>query len=208
VARAYAQSGKGVDWEILNINTGSCSENYHPSSYSGTDIPKTLNNQVIQVTSHSQPTSVSVDPSSLIVVRLWLILRPPVTTDTETIKTVLYAYRDALNASSTDQVIKLYADDGIFMPQHFGTIIGSDAIRGAYDGIFSTIALAVEFEIGEVVITGSDWAFARTKSNGTTKDQANGNVSKEGNQELFVFQKVGGEWKIARYCFCTTNPPK
>ena len=26
-------------------------------------------------------------------------------------------------------------------------------------------------------------------------------------QELFVFQKVDGAWKIARYCFSTTNPP-
>jgi len=26
-------------------------------------------------------------------------------------------------------------------------------------------------------------------------------------QELFVFQKIDGAWKIARYCFCTTNPP-
>jgi hypothetical protein len=28
-----------------------------------------------------------------------------------------------------------------------------------------------------------------------------------GNQELFVFQKVAGDWKIARYCFSATNPP-
>jgi len=29
----------------------------------------------------------------------------------------------------------------------------------------------------------------------------------EANQELCVFQKVRGDWKIARYCFSTTNPP-
>ena len=30
----------------------------------------------------------------------------------------------------------------------------------------------------------------------------------EANQMLFVFRKIGGtEWKIARYCFSTTNPP-
>jgi hypothetical protein len=28
-----------------------------------------------------------------------------------------------------------------------------------------------------------------------------------GNQELFVFQKVAGDWKIARYCFSAVNPP-
>jgi uncharacterized protein (TIGR02246 family) len=124
------------------------------------------------------------------------------------IEAVLQGYREALNASSTEQVMKLYADDGIFMPQHFPTIIGSDAIRGAYNQIFSTITLTVDFNIAEVVETGSDWAFARTTSAGKTKDHASGNVSAEANQELFVPQKVDGEWKIARYCFCTTNPPK
>jgi hypothetical protein len=29
----------------------------------------------------------------------------------------------------------------------------------------------------------------------------------EANQELFVFQKIDGTWKIARYCFCL-NPSK
>jgi uncharacterized protein (TIGR02246 family) len=131
-----------------------------------------------------------------------------VSTDIEAIKAVLNSYRDALNASSSEQVMKLYAADGIFMPQHFPTIVGEDAIRGAYNGIFGTIHLTVEFQIAEVIVTGSDWAFARTTSAGTTKDQATGQVSAEGNQELFVFQKVNGTWKIARYCFCTTNPPK
>ncbi len=28
----------------------------------------------------------------------------------------------------------------------------------------------------------------------------------ETNQELFILQKLGGDWKIARYCFCTTKP--
>jgi hypothetical protein len=28
------------------------------------------------------------------------------------------------------------------------------------------------------------------------------------NQELFVFQKIDDAWKIARYCFSTTNPPR
>ena len=31
----------------------------------------------------------------------------------------------------------------------------------------------------------------------------------EANQELFVLQKMAdGDWKIARYAFSTTNPPR
>jgi uncharacterized protein (TIGR02246 family) len=126
----------------------------------------------------------------------------------EAIKAVLHGYRNALNASSTEQVLQLYTADAIFMPQHFATVIGKDAITKTYNAIFGAIALTVDFEIAEVVVTGSEWAFARTTSAGTTKDHTNGQVSADGNQELFVFQKVHGDWKIARYCFCTTNPPK
>lgn len=38
---------------------------------------------------------------------------------------------------------------------------------------------------------------------------ATGDKGPEVNQELFVFQKQdGGDWKIARYNFSTTNPPR
>jgi hypothetical protein len=40
------------------------------------------------------------------------------------------------------------------------------------------------------------------------KVHATGESSPESNQELFIFQKLGGAWKIARYCFSTTNPPR
>jgi hypothetical protein len=40
------------------------------------------------------------------------------------------------------------------------------------------------------------------------KVTATGQSSPEANQELFVFQKVANDWKIARYCFSTTNPPR
>ena len=53
-----------------------------------------------------------------------------------------------------------------------------------------------------------EWGFARTNSAGTVKVNATGGGGPEANQELFVFQKVDGSWKIARYCFSTTNPPK
>jgi hypothetical protein len=52
------------------------------------------------------------------------------------------------------------------------------------------------------------WAFARTNSAGQTAINATCESAVEGNQELFVFHKPDGDWKIARYCFSTTNPAK
>ena len=128
--------------------------------------------------------------------------------DEQAVAAALADYEKALNASNTGAVMKLYAPDGVFMPQHFPSSIGAEAVRKAYDGVFAAITLTVKFNIAEVKQVSPDWAFARTNSAGTVKINATGESSPEANQELFVFQKIAGSWKIARYCFSTTNPPK
>jgi uncharacterized protein (TIGR02246 family) len=126
--------------------------------------------------------------------------------DEKAIAAVLGRYQDALNQSSTDAVMKLYATDGVFMPQNSPSSVGAQAVRKAYDAVFDAIKLTVKFDIVEVRQLAPEWAFARTNSAGRVKVNATGETSAEGNQELFVFQKVGQSWKIARYCFSTTNP--
>jgi uncharacterized protein (TIGR02246 family) len=121
---------------------------------------------------------------------------------------VLSRYAAALNASDTDAVMQLYAVDGVFMPQHSPSSVGADAVRRAYDRVFETITLRVDFTVAEVRVIAPDWAFARTNSAGTVTLNATGATSAEANQELFVFTRVAAEWRIARYCFSTTNPPR
>ena len=129
-----------------------------------------------------------------------------VSKDIEAITSVLRDYEEALNNSSTEEAVQLYARDGVCMPQHAQSFVGIDNVRKAYDGFFKMIKFNVKFEIQEIVPVAPDWAFARTNSAGTTVVEGRGE-GHEANQELFVFHKVGGEWKIARYCFSTTNPP-
>ena len=126
----------------------------------------------------------------------------------QAVAAVLAEYQDALNQSDTDAVMKLYASDGVFMPQHFPSSVGADAVRKAYLAVFEAITLTVEFKVAEVLQIAPDWAIARTNSAGTVKVNATGDGGPEANQELFVFQKIHDTWKIARYCFSTTNPPK
>ena len=121
---------------------------------------------------------------------------------------VLAKYEDALNQSDTDAVMKLYASDGVFMPQNSPSSVGAKDVRRAYDAVFKTIKLTVQFNVAEVVELAPDWVFARTNSAGTVKTHATGAGGPEANQELFLFQKIDGSWKIARYCFSTTNPPR
>jgi uncharacterized protein (TIGR02246 family) len=128
-------------------------------------------------------------------------------TEESAIAAVLGRYQDALNASDTKAVMPLYAADGVFMPQHGPSAVGTDAVRRAYEGVFEALTLRVRFEVAEVRQVAENWAFARTNSAGTTTIHATGHTGAEANQELFVFERVEGDWKIARYCFSTTNPP-
>jgi uncharacterized protein (TIGR02246 family) len=121
---------------------------------------------------------------------------------------VLAKYQDALNNSDTNAVMRLYADDGVFMPPYSQSAIGAAAVRQAYDAVFKAIKLSVKFSVAEVVEMDPNWVFARTNSAGTTTINATGAKSAEANQELFIFGKGGdGSWKIARYSFSSTNPP-
>ncbi len=127
----------------------------------------------------------------------------------EAVTTLLAKYNDALNASSSDAVMLLYAEDGVFMPPYSPSAVGSAAVRKAYDAVFKAITLNVKFAIAEIVELAPDWAFARTNSAGTTLQHATGTKSAEANQELFLLRKDrDGSWKIARYSFSPTNPPR
>ena len=127
----------------------------------------------------------------------------------EEITTVLARYNDALNASSTDAVMPLYSEDGVFMPPYSPSAVGLEAVRNAYDAVFKAITLNVKFSIAEIVELSPKWAFARTNSAGTTLEHATGTKSAEANQELFIFRRDDdNSWKIARYNFSSTNPPK
>ena len=129
--------------------------------------------------------------------------------DREKIETVLSTYEKALNASDTDTVLRLYADDGVFMAQHSAPNVGTEALRAAYDGVFQAITLNIEFTVDEIHQASPVWAYARSRSEGFVTINATGDKGPEANQELFVFQKQDdGSWKIARYIFSTTNPPR
>jgi uncharacterized protein (TIGR02246 family) len=128
---------------------------------------------------------------------------------TEAVTALLAQYNDALNSSSTGAVMPLYAGDGVFMPPYSPSAVGLEAVRKAYDAVFEAIKLTVKFTVVEIVEIAPGWAFARTNSAGTTLDHATGEKSAEANQELFIFSKDSdGAWKIARYSFSSTNPPK
>ena len=128
--------------------------------------------------------------------------------NTEAINATLNGYRDALAACDVAAVMKLYAVDAVVMAQNFPTQVGREAVEEWYKTVFKLITLDIHFDVKEVLVVSDEYAFARTSSAGTQKDNTSGAISKEANQELFVMQKDGSDWKIAKYCFDTTNSPE
>ncbi len=127
--------------------------------------------------------------------------------DENAVAAVLAQYEAAANASDAAAVVQLYAHDGVLMAQDIPSCTGAAAIRAAYEGMFGAITLAIRFEIAEIRQLAPDWVFLRSTSSGTITLKAVGQSVPEGNQELFLFQKIDGTWKIARYCFSTTLAP-
>jgi uncharacterized protein (TIGR02246 family) len=121
------------------------------------------------------------------------------------IEKLLTSYKTSLNTSDAKLAQSLYTKDGVFMPTEGPSGIGSENILKSYEFVFSQIQLNIEFFIEEIEVEG-DMAFAVTSSKGTVKIHANGIEAPEANRELFVFEKVDGEWKIARYMFNKTEP--
>ncbi|GKT47396.1 uncharacterized protein ColSpa_07577 [Colletotrichum spaethianum] len=126
--------------------------------------------------------------------------------DAESITAVLHAYGAALKSRKVEDAVALYTSDGVIMPPHFTAAQGTSALYESYTRIFSTIQLVIKFDIEEVVVMSSEWAFARTTAEGTKTMLATQESEPHANQELFIMKKESGSWKIARYAFSTMKP--
>jgi len=119
---------------------------------------------------------------------------------------LIRAYEKSLNTSDTQAALTLYGDDPVFMPEFSAALSGRDAVKAGYDRVFSAIKLNVRFTLHEIVEMG-DLAYVRTTSAGKTETLENKATVQEANNELFIFRKQKGKWKIHRYLFASCNPP-
>jgi uncharacterized protein (TIGR02246 family) len=119
---------------------------------------------------------------------------------------VIRAYEKSLNTSDIQAALALYGDDPVFMPEFSAALSGRDAVKAGYDHVFGAIKLNVSFTIHEIVEMG-DLAYVRTTSAGKTEILKNKTTVEEANNELFIFRKEKGMWKIHRYLFASCNPP-
>ena len=104
------------------------------------------------------------------------------------INTVIKSYERALNGSDVHSVIKLYAQDGVFMPSSKPTAVGRAQVTKAYRQVFKGLDLDVTFHVDEIV-RRHDIAFVRTVSDGKIKLLDKNTMLKNNSRELFVMKR-------------------
>lgn len=125
-----------------------------------------------------------------------------VESETQSVVDVLKRYETYANAGDYESLGGLYTADGVLFPDRFDVFLGAEDITGFYQFAFSALTLDIDFNIDPANITvAGDVAYATTDSAGTRYIKEADLTVPEVNRELWVFEKVDGEWKIARYCF-------
>lgn len=131
-------------------------------------------------------------------------LEPTAETDKAAIEKLIFAYQNALNASDANKVASLYTNNGVLIANAAPTAEGAAQVKGTYQYVFDNYTYALKFSIIEVVVNGNT-AFARSTSKGSFLIKVSNQTVPDENRELFVFEKVNGEWKIARYMYNKTK---
>lgn len=122
--------------------------------------------------------------------------------EVEKLTELLITYESFGNSSDAKGMGSLYAKDAVLLPDRFDAYEGAEAITAFYAFAFDALTLDLEFTIDpEDIVVSGDTAYAVTTSTGTRLIKATNQTVPEINRELWVFEKLDGDWKIARYAF-------
>jgi uncharacterized protein (TIGR02246 family) len=113
---------------------------------------------------------------------------------------IMDKYAAALTAGDVETLVGLFSPKGVFMRDEMKAVVGQDALRAAYKEIFATLKVDLQFTIREAEESG-DMAWLRSVSKGTVKILKTGVETKQGYNQLIVFRKEAGAWKIRAYLY-------
>jgi uncharacterized protein (TIGR02246 family) len=116
------------------------------------------------------------------------------------IEQLVRTYFDALNGSDVSKVASLFTEDGVLLATGAPTASGNEQVKGTFQYVFDNFKYNLQVTIGDVTVTGK-YAFVSSTSKGTYVVKATGQTAPDEYRELFVIEKVKGDWKIARYMY-------
>jgi uncharacterized protein (TIGR02246 family) len=117
---------------------------------------------------------------------------------------ILDSYSKALDANDVETLVGLYTPNGVFMREDMPAVVGRDALRAAYKTVFATLKVGLGFKVQEAEQSG-DLGWARSVSTGKVKVLASGAETSETYNQLVVFRKEGGAWKIRSYLYASSK---
>ncbi len=115
---------------------------------------------------------------------------------------ILESYSAALDANDVETLVGLYDSNGVFMREGMKAAVGQDALRASYKTISATLKVNLKFSLQEAEQSG-DLGWARALSTGTVKVLATGAETQDSFNQLVVFRREGGAWKIRSYLFAS-----
>jgi ketosteroid isomerase-like protein len=127
------------------------------------------------------------------------------TGDPAQLATIMENYAAALRSNNVAALVALYAANGVFMREDMPAVVGRDALSQAYREVFAALKLDLAFTIQETEVSG-DMAWLRSTSTGRIKILATGAESSNSFNELVVFRREAGAWKIRSYIYASNRP--
>jgi ketosteroid isomerase-like protein len=119
--------------------------------------------------------------------------------------TIMERYAVALRWNNVDALVALYTADGVFMRENLPAAVGTEALRAAYRQVFATLKVDVRFDIQQTEVSES-MAWLRATSKGRIRTLATGADREESFNDLVVFGREGGTWKIRCYLYASNRP--
>lgn len=118
---------------------------------------------------------------------------------------IMQRYGDALKAGNVEALVGLYTANGVFMRQDMPAAVGREALRAAYKEVFAVLKVDVAFSIQETEVAG-DMAWLRSTSKGKVRVLSSGVETASSFDELVVFRREQGAWKIRSYMYGSNQP--
>jgi ketosteroid isomerase-like protein len=119
--------------------------------------------------------------------------------------TVMERYAVALRWNNVDALVALYTADGVFMRENLPAAVGTEALRAAYRQVFTTLKVDLRFDIQQTEVS-EDMAWLRATSKGRIRTLATGVDTDESFNDLVMFGRERGTWKIRCYLYASNKP--